>query len=96
MRRPSALVCCAFVVVVLAGPAAVAARLEEKAVEVGPGITPPQAAGLSVLETPDGVPEGLAHSTLTLRLLLDKSGQFAAQRLSMRRIPGSLLQPSSA
>ncbi len=64
----------AFVLVVSVGMTAQASRLSDKAVEIGPGITPPASVGLLVIETPEGVADRNAHATVTVRLLLDKSG----------------------
>jgi TonB family protein len=68
------LICGALLLAGALGSAVHASRLEKKAVEIGPGITPPYAGGAALLETPDGVPEADAHGRLTIRLLLDKSG----------------------
>jgi TonB family protein len=73
--RVAANICCAFFLVNSAAPPARASRLEDKAVEVGPGIKPPSGPGLIVLETPEDVAESNAHATLTLRVLVDKSGR---------------------
>ena len=74
MRR-GATACCALALLVSLGSAARAAQLEDEAVEIGPGISPPWIGGLYVLETPVGVPENMAHAALKLRLLLDTSGR---------------------
>jgi TonB family C-terminal domain len=57
------------------GPPAYASRLKDRAIEVGPGITPPWTGGTIVLETPKGVSEQHSHATLTIRLLVDSSGR---------------------
>ena len=73
--RLAATGCCAGFLVASVALAARTSRLAAEAVEVGPGITAPSTGGLLVLETPEGVPEALAHAALTIRLLLDKSGR---------------------
>ena len=75
MRRLATAVGCAALLVASVGTKARASRLSDKAVEIGPGITPPAAAGLLVIETPEGVADRDAHATVTVRLLLDKSGR---------------------
>jgi ABC-type sugar transport system substrate-binding protein len=73
--KPASFLCCAFLASVGAGAPAPAAALQDQAVEVGPGITPPQAAGPLFIETPEGVNDANANATVTVRLLLDKSGR---------------------
>jgi TonB family protein len=73
--RLAATVGCACFFVASVALAARLSRLAVEAVEVGPGITAPSTGGLLVLETPQGIPENLAHAKLTIRLLVDKSGR---------------------
>jgi hypothetical protein len=74
MKKPTTLACCAFVLVATVAPAKEISRLEEHAVEIGPGLTPPRGHGMLVMQTPDGVAESNAHATLQARLLIDKDG----------------------
>lgn len=74
MRRLAITVGSAAFLVASLGATARASRLSDKAIEIGPGITPPAAVGLLVIETPEGVADRYAHATVTVRVLLDKSG----------------------
>jgi TonB family protein len=74
MKRLAAAACSVFVVLTLAATAQ-ASRLGDRAVEVGPGITPPCPTNVQVLETPEGVAEPNTHATLNVRLLIDKSSR---------------------
>lgn len=65
---------CVFVFLVLGATTAQASRLEDKAFEIGPGVTPPDSSGAVVLQTPSGVAAADAHATVRVRLLIDKAG----------------------
>jgi TonB family protein len=75
MNRRVVVACCAFALVGSVGWPVEASPLEDKAVEVGPGIKPPSGGGVVVIETPKRVAESNSHANVMVRLLLDESGQ---------------------
>jgi TonB family protein len=66
---------CAIALLVYLAPPVQAAKLEDQAVEIGPGITPPKTGGPVFLQTPEGVADANARAALNVRLLLDKTGR---------------------
>ena len=77
MRIVSVLVVSAVVLVAPGVSATHASRLENKAVEIGPGITPPPANIKFVAETPQGVAESDSHAAVKVRMIVDTHGQVS-------------------
>jgi len=75
MRRLAALACCAVVLVASTMPEARTSRLDDTAVEVGPGITPPQLESSHSTKYPRGARS--AKGSVVLHALIDSKGRVS-------------------